>query len=332
MSTPDFNTNPIFILGILPRSGTNFFYNLLCLHPDCDASVPIPEDHLIHGADALFNYKKAVTLHWQPMWNVKDQEDIFLQYLGKGLVAFLNSKMEDGESSVKRRVVTKTPSVRNLDYFFKLFPNAHLILLVRDGRAAVESNVKSFNSNYDTMMKHWAAAAETILRFDQVNKNRNHNYLIVKYEDLWHDGEKELRRVFSFLGLEADAYDFEAAINLPVAGSSEQQKKEDELLNWEIVEKTAAFKPVERWNQWGRALHERFNWIAGSYLTEFDYELKTYSGNRLYWTLYNYVADLRWQIRNTVRTQIFNRLPGNLKQNIIRRILRKKALVQTFQE
>ena len=34
---------PIFILGISQRSGTNFVSDLLALHPDCDATL-IPED------------------------------------------------------------------------------------------------------------------------------------------------------------------------------------------------------------------------------------------------------------------------------------------------
>ncbi len=38
--------DPIFILGISERSGTNFLFHLLCLHPDCDPGGPIWENYL----------------------------------------------------------------------------------------------------------------------------------------------------------------------------------------------------------------------------------------------------------------------------------------------
>ena len=47
--------NPIFILGITPRSGTNFLQDILCFHPDCGAG-PVREYFLLHYASFSKNY------------------------------------------------------------------------------------------------------------------------------------------------------------------------------------------------------------------------------------------------------------------------------------
>ena len=48
---------------------------------------------------------------------------------------------------------------------FDLFPDDYLIVLVRDGRAVVESKQRSFGETFESAAREWAAGAETILRF-----------------------------------------------------------------------------------------------------------------------------------------------------------------------
>ena len=43
----------VIILGIAPRSGTNFFCDLLTRHPDCEPVRTIWEDFLVANADKL---------------------------------------------------------------------------------------------------------------------------------------------------------------------------------------------------------------------------------------------------------------------------------------
>lgn len=292
MTIPAPCPNSIFILGISQRSGTNFLYNLVCLHPDCVGSVPW-EDFLVHYSDLLGKYVDSVSSHWLPAWDVRG--DSLYQYLGSGLLSFLTAQAGG------KRLVTKTPSVHNLSYFFKLFPQAYLLILVRDGRAVVESGVKSFGWDYETAMRAWAEAARVILDFDQANKNSSLRYLIVRYEDICNNCEGELRRVLAFLDLSVKTYDFEAAVHLPIRGSSELKAQGEKTTHWHPVEKTSAFTPLQRWSHWSRSLHERFNWIAGQYLVQFGYEEKRYPANRLLWTVWNRILDSRPKARSVVR-------------------------------
>ena len=55
---------PIFILGISQRSGTNFLSDLLALHPDCDATL-IPEDFFVAHADLLIKFANSLDRIWQ---------------------------------------------------------------------------------------------------------------------------------------------------------------------------------------------------------------------------------------------------------------------------
>ena len=108
MGGTDMESTPIFILGILPRSGTNLLFKLLQLHPDCEVPDPIREDWSLETADLLVDYARTTYEHWarDPRWGVYEAlEGELLRSLGEGLLSLLTSLAQD------RRLVTKTPSV-----------------------------------------------------------------------------------------------------------------------------------------------------------------------------------------------------------------------------
>lgn len=306
VSTGAADRDPIFILGIAERSGTNFLLNLLLLHPDCGAPDPIWEDYLVHYADLLALYADSVFKRWKRIAGVETcLVDSLYQALGNGIVSSLASLT--GE----RRLITKTPSVNNLGFFFKLFPRAHLLVLLRDGRSVVESSIVSFGGIYEIAMRKWADAARTILHFEQANKDSNSRYMIVRYEDLCTDLERELRRILAFLELDVETYDFHAAADLPVSGSSELRRQGEAAVHWKPVKKTAAFDPLTRWSGWSQALHERFNWIAGPYQRQLGYEKKEFKGIRFLWVAWNKLMDIKlailWRIRKFKRTSFIRK-------------------------
>lgn len=293
------NENPIFILGISQRSGTNFLFDLLIQHPDCWGSpVNINEDFLIHHSEILQEYSKKVVNRWKQWIEKEGFENALCKSIGDGLVSFLT------RAQVGKRFVTKTPSVRNLDQFFKFFPNANLIILVRDGRSVVESRVKTFGETYEKASRTWAEAAETILQNKEKFKKTSFNYLIVRYEDLCEDINGEMVKVLKFLKLDKDVYDFQSADNLPVRGSSQFHGKDASHVHWKPVKKTQEFKPLERWNSWERWKHEQFNCLAGKYLIEFGYEEKHYHGNRFVWNVWIRVLLLKETIKGFFRHKL----------------------------
>ncbi|WP_036479493.1 sulfotransferase [Myxosarcina sp. GI1] len=306
-TTSTSRNEPIFILGISQRSGTNFVSDLLALHPDCDATL-IPEDFFMAYADLLIKFANSLDRHlryWEIDKIVGSPEKIYESF-GNTLSTFLNSQgtksdlidyknktenLNDFTKSTKRRI-TKTPSVKNLSHFFHFFPNSPLLIIVRDGRAVVESSVKTFNRGYEYEMRAWAEAARTIIQAKSEFDKLNRKYLIVKYEEIFTNTEQELNKIFSFLDLNAENYDFEKALNLPIRGSSELKEKTGKV-HWNKVEKSQKFNPLVRYSNWDRSLHTRFNWIAGNYLEMLGYTQQTNFDNEFWWNLWNKWLDIK---------------------------------------
>jgi hypothetical protein len=277
---------PIFIQGIMQRSGTNYLYDLLLLHPDCGRS-PLYENHFMTHAEHLQNYVLGLTREWGPDWGWKPDE--VFKALGDGLLARLSQGVKEP------RLVTKTPAVRHLSLFHKLFPAAPMLLLVRDGRAIVESGVHTFkNWTYERAMRRWAAAAKTILEFRASQGEASSCHLLVRYEDLFSGSRPELERILAYLGLDLAQYDFDQAQQLPVRGSS-AFRGGSESVRWDVrVPRSGGFDPLQRWQHWPRRRHERFNWLAGAYMQQLGYPLKQFQNQRHLWQAWNILQDRRW--------------------------------------
>jgi hypothetical protein len=295
----------IFILGIMQRSGTNYLNNLLLLHPDCDYPGFVWEDYLIAHSEHLNNYVNSVYHSWNPSWKNKVEEamrdDSLMKCIGEGLGLFINRQYESSLKTRQRsnrdtgegqnefpKLVTATPSVSSLRHFFQLLPHARLLIIIRDGRSIVESGIKSFDWDFEHAVRRWMKAAEAILEFDSsVQKGR---HMIVRYEDIYTNARDEITKVLSFLELNAERYDFNAAASLTVTGSSDLKDSEGKL-HWKAREKSPDFNPIGRWSHWKRSQHERFNWLAGDYLERFEYPRKQYGSWNSLWKFWNGVLD-----------------------------------------
>lgn len=298
----------IFIMGIMPRSGTHFLANLLCRHPDCEKSV-IAEDGLIANADFLTRYAACLQNQWNEQMDISNlmPKQLLLENLGEGLLNFLRRAKETAFLKTNKnlgvdrtidksskRLVTKTPSVKNLDKFFKLFPNEKLLIIVRDGRAVVESNANSFNSDREEAAREWAKAARKIFDFEENQSSKK--FLIIEYEKLHADTEIQMRKILDFLELDAGKFDFPAALNLPVVGSSTFKRGEGPV-HWLPVMKTEKFQPLARAVSWTRAQHERFNWLAKDELIKLGYEPKEFGCRQLRWKVWNTFKDFKWEAK-----------------------------------
>lgn len=280
---------PVLIFGITPRSGTNYLTNLLRLHPDAGACPPIWEDYLTHYAAALDAYARQVASRWRgfhEIWNTEIPagiEDELLASIGEGLLAFLAARCNAPVA------VSKTPTVENLDLAPRLFPRARLLVLVRDGRACVESSVRSrlgpqHGNRYDVFTEHWTAGARNILAFRTAFAREQPRYRLVRYEDLVADVGDTLPPLLEFCGLDPAAYDLDRARHMPVRGSSTFGQADLETLpadarggahlDWEPKPKTEAFDPVARWAGWAAERHAMFNGIAGEYMKALGYSLE----------------------------------------------------------
>jgi hypothetical protein len=302
--------DPIFILGILPRSGTNHLWDLLRLHAACvPARPPVREDLFLEHSDHLAHFVGAVEASWDPRWGEfpDDLADELYSSIGDGLLSFLWDERD-------RRLFTKSPSVRHIDRFFTFFPRARLVILVRDGRSVTQSCMATFGWEFERAARSWAAAADEIRRFTSSDHGEHEErYLLVRYEDLIRDLHGSLRPLLRFLDLDEEDFDFAAAERLPVRGSSTYFGPDHDSVHWDPVPRSEDFDPLERWRSWDRGQHERFEWIAGQQLRHFGYEsiaepIRTAYDIAIHrardgtWTSRTAIRRLRYRARTTIGT------------------------------
>jgi hypothetical protein len=184
-----------------------------------------------------------------------------------------------------KRPLLKTPSVNNLERFFELFPDASLLIVIRDGRSVVESGVRSFGWSYEAATRAWVDAAQRVASFQRIYGSSEFKWRIVRYEDLVTGLDRTLLGVLSFLGLDASQYDMPAARALPVVGSSSFRGGERDV-HWAPVTKTERFQPLERWQDWSQYRQQRFYWLARDMLQHFDYPVPESRQSRV-WAIAN---------------------------------------------
>lgn len=254
---------PIFILAAQPRSGTNYLWELLRRHPQCaPARSPVWEDYLLVHAPRLVEFTREAQSCWDPVWgNTRHLQPELLRCLGDGLVAFLSD-------DPSRRVVTKSPTIANLDLFFDLFPDACLLLLVRDGRDVAVSGMRTFGWPIEDAARNWARGTARILDF--VASHREDRVRMVRFEDLVDELTVSLDALLRWLDLDPAAYDFAATADVPVRGSS-HHVNEDGRVHWDPLPRPLGFRPIGRWTGWTPDEVETFERMAGAQLDLLGY-------------------------------------------------------------
>ncbi|MCF6171938.1 MAG: sulfotransferase [Bacteroidales bacterium] len=277
--------NPVFIVGISGRSGTNYLFRLLLNHPDCAVSNLGAEDFIIYGLDKLTDYTDKISLRWKKDWNYTPAKKSMLKKsLGDGITDFLRKDKNN------KCLISKTPSTLNIDKFFDFFTDARLIILVRDGKNVVESGVKSKFWNYETGFHIWNESAKRILKLLEKETAVRDKILLIKYEDLVSSLDKELAKVFAFCHLSFDKYDFRKTENIQVFGSS-LSGAENKKFVWKVDKQKKHFDPLLRTQKWNRFLYYRYNRKCGENAVKLGYELKNPGKGIMY-----YLTNLLWDI------------------------------------
>ena len=284
---------PIFINGILQRSGTNFLQDLLLLHEDC-CTGGIFEDYLIPSSPLLMRFLTTLTESWNPNWFTEPPEAV-RRKLGRALgMALLNFVC--GDRQAVRYFVTKTPSTLNLQSVFELFPAARVLVIVRDGRDVVESGIRTFGWNWECAVRQWRDSAARILA-SLARPSVRRRTLLIRYEDVLADTRCEMTRIIKFLGLEVARYDFAAADRLGVRGSCEFGRRTGCNVGWEPVPRTADFSPIGRHRVWTARKQQRFAWLAGEASRQLGYAVEPDAAPSRIGALLDWSQDLRWDVR-----------------------------------
>jgi hypothetical protein len=286
----------------MPRSGTNHLMDLVCCHPEvAPGRLPVKEDLFLENSEYLLRFVSQVRGSWDPIWGdfPPELEEDLLRSLGDGLISFLWTDRS-------RRLVTKSPSIRNIASFHRLFPNAKLLILIRDGRSIVQSCIDTFGWDFDTATHRFSDAARELLTYMEA-EGASAERLMIRYEDLVTHMRPTMTGVLEFAGLSRDGFDFSAAEDLPVRGSSSHLGPDRTSVHWEPVAKSASFRPLQRWDSWDEDRAARFEWLAGREARALGYEVDGSEPQPARHRL----RDLRWHGKRWSRRFLY-RLRGRL--------------------
>jgi len=266
---------PVFMIGIMARTGTNYFADILQL---IDPTFHLPrvlyEDFLLEHSNLLGACVDRTYQRWKRMPSMKEPEK-WKQHLthrfGEALLKLLRDGLEPDQ-----RLLAKTPGATNVERFYDLFPNAKLILLIRDGRDVVESAKATWPyESYEFWIRQWAGGVRSMQRLmSGPGKGlRGSAWEIVKYEDLLNTPEQVVGPLAKFLGVE-DRFDWRKFKDLPIRGSSQNRDSKGKV-DWNPTKEIAGFKPVGRWAKWSWSQKRQFNRLAGSEMAAIGYDLSS---------------------------------------------------------
>jgi len=254
--------NPIILLSACPRSGSNYLEALLSLHPQCRKSR-LPEDFFLANSETLLNFCRSVAESWDDWWlQHLGGTSCLAMHIGTALLRFADPVPEEEAPVSDCRLMLRSPTTEGIVAASTLFPNAHVVVLVRDGPATVESGRRSFGWPYEEAMLAWRHSVRRILSFLAGVDGRR--CLLIRFEDLAADPAREIARVIDFLGLDAVLYPFNRIDEIPVFGSSSFGRVDGEGVHWRPVPKDPSFDPLARAESWPPRRLRRFAWLAGA--------------------------------------------------------------------
>ena len=161
--------NPIILLSVCPRSGSNYLEALLSLHLQCRKSR-LPEDFFLANSETLLNFCRSVAESWDDWWLQHLGGTSRLEmHIGTALLRFADPGPEEEGPVSDCRLMLRSPTTEGIAAATTLFPNAHVVVLVRDGPATVESGRRSFGWPYEEAMLAWRHSVRRILTFWRVS-------------------------------------------------------------------------------------------------------------------------------------------------------------------
>jgi hypothetical protein len=254
--------NPIILLSACPRSGSNYLENLLLLHPQCRKSR-VPEDFFLANSETLLNFCRSVADSWDDWWRERlGGPSRLAMHIGTALLRFASPAPEEEDRAGDLHLVLRSPTTEGMATATILFPDARVLVVVRNGPATVESGRRSFRWPYEEAMHAWRQSVRRILTF--LASADGSRCQLIRFEDLIGDPAREMARVIVFLGLDPMLYPFNRVDEIPVFGSSSFGRADGEEVHWHPVPRDSSFDPLARAQSWPAHRLARFAWLAGA--------------------------------------------------------------------
>lgn len=268
----------IFFQSSLPRSGSTLFQNIMGQNPDFYVTPTSGVLELVYAARS--NYTNS------PEFKAQEQAEMqkgFSAFCREGMIGFFNGVTD-------RPYVMDKSRGWGVHYGFlnSFYPDPKVICLVRDLRGVYASMEKNFRKNphLDSgLVNHaqmtgtttekridiWSSSQPVGLAIERLfqifKEGINKKMLFIRYEDLASNPEKEMNRVYAYLGVPYFSHDF---------NNIEQITKEDDAVYGIYGDHKIRKKLEPLPNDYREILGaQACNWIKSNYAWFYD-EFKYY--------------------------------------------------------
>jgi tetratricopeptide (TPR) repeat protein len=242
----DNRSPPVFLVGF-PRSGTTLLEQILGRHPQM---IAVDEPPFVSKMLTAAQVLAGPSLSYPKVLNLLNENQI------RGLaIEYWDAVKErfDAKDLSGKTLLDKLPlNLNHLPLIRRVFPNAHVIVAVRDPRDCVLSFFfQQFRPNIAMIHSH--TLDDSARLYEKVMGLWLHyraclglNWIESRYEDLVDDAATSVRRLFEFLGIGWDS----SVLSIP----EEQQGKVSSTPSYQMVIRPVYKSAVGRWRLYSKHL------------------------------------------------------------------------------
>lgn len=259
----------LFIFGVMPRSGTNFLYELLLTIPPF-ARPPIDFAELpILAAEEYFEGPTELIGRVHP-----ESAEAFgrMEWMAYAVAGFRNRLLD--MATPGSVTLIKNPVVWNIELWPVLFPQDRTVFIMRDARYIVDSFLRTFarkrmSRTFEDICIETAHAMAKSRAF--VEAQPADKLMLIRYEEAVREKDRTASAIMDWMGLDRSAMDHTAIDQLPIYGSSTHSQAAGGAVDWTPVQADASFDPTSRPLQWTAAQKAQFERICGPLNAEAGY-------------------------------------------------------------
>lgn len=253
----------LFIFGIMPRSGTNFLFELLLRAPPfARSAIPFAELPILAGEEY---FRGPVDLIGR-VHRESGKAFARMEWMAYATAGFRNRVLDiAGPGSI---TLIKNPLVWNIELWPVLFPQDHMLLLIRDARYIVDSFMRTLihsgmSRTFEDVCIETALAIDKSMAF--LASQPANRLMLLRYEDVVRDKSGAVSRVSEWLGESTAIADREVLEHLPVYGSSVYSNRtSDGSVDWTPVAADEGFDPTNRTLSWTTGQQRIFDRVCGA--------------------------------------------------------------------
>lgn len=252
----------VFVYGVMPRSGTNFLFELLLrVAPFVRSEIPFAELPILAGEEYFAGPGELIgRVH-------PDSAAAFsrMEWMAYAIAGFRNRLLDiAAPGSI---TLIKNPLVWNIELWPVFFPQDKMVFIVRDARYIVDSFARSF-AHGRLARTFEDICIETALAIEKSNaftaSMPADQLLEMRYEEVVADKRGAVATVKAWLGEAMTEADAGALENVPVFGSSTHSKRTaGGGVDWTPVAADAKFDPTSRPLDWSPAQRRTFERVCG---------------------------------------------------------------------